>query len=176
MSVEIPISGGLGAGRVMIVDADREEGFRKHSWRLYCGVYAQATINGKSVKAHHFALRGTEYEGCFEEVHHLDNNGLNNQRSNLFPIKKGSVAGRKLQTTVQKSHTDSSSKYRGVDWRKDRGKWRAQYINLDNKKVHIGYFDSEEEAGAAYQEKASEIIKILEEQCRMEWFDFDVPA
>lgn len=42
------------------------------------------------------------------------------------------------------------SKYAGVSWNKQRGKWTAQ--------IHLGYFDSEEEAAKTYN-KVSDYIK-----------------
>ena len=48
----------------------------------------------------------------------------------------------------------NSSKVCGVNWHKLRGKWRA-YIKVNNKDVHLGTFDSFDEAVAV--RKAAEI-------------------
>jgi hypothetical protein len=40
---------------------------------------------------------------------------------------------------------DSSSRYRGVAWSKAANKWMA-FGKVDGKQVHLGYFDSEQEA------------------------------
>lgn len=42
-----------------------------------------------------------------------------------------------------------SSKCSGVSWAKHLGKWRAR-VTLGNKRIHLGYFPSENEAAQAY--------------------------
>jgi hypothetical protein len=49
-----------------------------------------------------------------------------------------------------------TSKYIGVDWKKEAKKWRAK-IKYDNKIQHIGYFDDEKEASDAYQKRLKEL-------------------
>ncbi|KAL3132685.1 hypothetical protein ABBQ32_009198 [Trebouxia sp. C0010 RCD-2024] len=46
-----------------------------------------------------------------------------------------------------------SSKFRGVSWHKDNMKWRAT-IFKGSKPVHIGYFDSQQDAARAYDQEA----------------------
>jgi len=43
------------------------------------------------------------------------------------------------------------SDYPGVSWYKTRNKWRAQIWLTAKTTKHIGYYDSEQEAGAAYR-------------------------
>lgn len=43
----------------------------------------------------------------------------------------------------------SSSKYHGVNYYKDGKKWKA-WVNIDKKRIHLGYYNSEENAGKAY--------------------------
>lgn len=50
----------------------------------------------------------------------------------------------------------TSSKYKGVHWRKDINKWVAR-ISHRNKRIHLGCFDDEREAAKAYNEKALEL-------------------
>ena len=47
-------------------------------------------------------------------------------------------------------YTKSSSKYRGVTWSKNAGKWKA-YIRFKGKSRYLGYFTDELEASQAYQ-------------------------
>lgn len=49
-----------------------------------------------------------------------------------------------------RKHLKSTSKYTGVHWRKQSNKWHAQII-VDGKKLHVGLFDSEEEASEYYE-------------------------
>jgi hypothetical protein len=52
---------------------------------------------------------------------------------------------------------NSSSKYKGVHWDKWNKKWCAS-IGYNKKRIHIGYFKSEERAAFAYNEKAKELF------------------
>jgi len=77
-------------------------------------------------------------------VDHIDNNPINNNLNNLQVITH--------RKNCSKDKKESSSKYTGVSWRKDRNKWRACYC-IGTKYIHIGHFDTEEEAHLAYQKK-----------------------
>ena len=57
-----------------------------------------------------------------------------------------------------KSRPNSTSKYKGVHWKKDIKKWSAQYT-LNSKNYHIGCFDTELEAAQAYIQETSKFQK-----------------
>lgn len=79
-----------------------------------------------------------------EYVDHVDGNPLNNQRDNLRPSTKSQNAmntGRRSQNT---------SGLRGVSWHKAKQKWRAR-IQVECKAIHLGYFDSLEEASTCHE-------------------------
>lgn len=67
-------------------------------------------------------------------------------------------ASRSMQNRNKRYATEVSSSYRGVSWSKWKGRWRAAY-GFNKRSYFIGYFDSEEEAAAAYRD----IISNLEE-------------
>lgn len=50
----------------------------------------------------------------------------------------------------------NKSGYKGVYWRADMGTWRAA-ITIDYKRVSLGYFDTPEQAHAAYCKAALEL-------------------
>ena len=82
-------------------------------------------------------------------VDHIDNNKLNNRLDNL-------------QLTTNRENTSKdrkgcSSKFIGVSWFKRDNKWKAS-IYINGKLIHLGYFDTEEEASKAYNNKLKEII------------------
>ncbi len=51
----------------------------------------------------------------------------------------------------------TTSRYTGVYWRKDIKKWKSQ-IQINGKRKHLGYFNTQEEASKAYQQKLKELI------------------
>jgi hypothetical protein len=73
-------------------------------------------------------------------VDHIDNNKLNNKIDNL-----------RIVTTYENhnkiKNNKKTSKYYGIY--KQRNKWRAQ-ISKPNKRIHIGLFETEEQAKLAY--------------------------
>lgn len=62
-----------------------------------------------------------------------------------------------------KSYKNSSSKYKGVTWYKEREKWMVR-ININKKHIFLGYFESEIEAAKAYNDAA---IKYYGEYARL---------
>jgi len=59
-----------------------------------------------------------------------------------------------LDLTIKKKET--SSKYRGVGWNIEKGKWKAR-IKYKTKEYNIGYYETEIEAAAACNVKVREI-------------------
>jgi hypothetical protein len=80
-------------------------------------------------------------------VDHRDNNSLNNLRSNLRQ------ATRSQNTINRPKRQNTSSRYNGVSWYKERKKWRVAIRYMKNGRPiikHIGYFDDEIDAARAY--------------------------
>lgn len=81
------------------------------------------------------------------QIDHQDGDGLNNQNENLrFCTAAQNQFNRNKQI-------NNSSGFKGVDFHKNMNKWRAK-IQLNYKRIHLGYFDSAEEAARAYDEAA----------------------
>ena len=49
----------------------------------------------------------------------------------------------------ERAPTEKSSKFWGVSWSKDNGRWQARYMDADSKMRHIGYYDTQETAARA---------------------------
>ena len=66
------------------------------------------------------------------------------------PLNDVDANGKPLPTTIKRS-----SRFHGVSWQADRGKWRVHYYDDSKprcKKCHVGYFADEERAALAYNE------------------------
>ena len=85
---------------------------------------------------------GTGQDPLELEVDHIDHDRTHNYLSNL-----------RLATRVQNMH---NVRRPGYHYEKDRNKYRV-IMKIDGKSVHIGRFDSAEEAQRAYREKAVEL-------------------
>jgi hypothetical protein len=70
-------------------------------------------------------------------IDHINHNGLDNRKANL-----------RLATCAQNSYNrkcfrkDTTSKYTGVSWRKEKKKW-AVIIGYKRKNIIVGYFKDE---------------------------------
>ena len=82
-----------------------------------------------------------------ELVDHIDGDGLNNCRANLR------LANHSLNGRNAKLRRDNKVGLKGVCWSKPAKRWRA-YGKMNGKQVHLGYFDTPEEAHEAYQKYA----------------------
>ena len=86
-----------------------------------------------------------------EIVDHKDGNGLNNQRYNLrFCTGTQNNANSKLQK-------NSTSRYKGVTSVKYNRKWQSQ-IQHRYKHIHLGLYNTSEEAARVYDKKAIELF------------------
>ena len=106
--------------------------------------YLQVTIDNKKLYVHRliFAM----HHGYFPElIDHIDRDRANNLITNL----------RDSTTTINCENrsmaTNNTSGVRGVSLRSDGKKWTAQ-IKSNKKKIHLGCFDTIEEAEAARKE------------------------
>lgn len=73
---------------------------------------------------------------CKDQVDHIDGNKLNNNLSNL-----------RWTTHAENQHNRKRAK--GYSWHKTAQKWKAE-IKTNNEKIHLGCYETEEEARQAY--------------------------
>ena len=87
-------------------------------------------------------------------VDHIDNNGFNNHISNLRW-----ATNQENQLNV-KCCRNSKSGIRGVHFNTRQKKWVARY-SIDKKQIHIGYFNTIEEATEARKKKLMKHMDVL---------------
>lgn len=141
----------LTQGYVALVDDEDFEYLNQFSWhadKSKTNIYAsrKITVNGKRINQRmQWDVMGNKW------CDHIDLNGLNNQKSNLRKCTK------QQNNMNQKPRKNSSSKFKGVSWKKKINKWQSQ-IEFNKKGIYIGVFQSEIEAAKAYDKKALELF------------------
>ena len=102
----------------------------KRTWGGYIKLY-----NG--LLGHHFAWYITYGNVDFEMLDHINQIKDDNRIVNLRLANSNINQQNKLKTT------------KGYTWHKNHKKWMSS-INVNKKCIHLGYFDTEEEARNAY--------------------------
>jgi hypothetical protein len=130
----------LTQGKVTLVDDEDYERFIKWNWiamlnnssgRWYA--YRNDRILGKRVRIWmHREILGLR-PGRIPEVDHKNGDGLDNRRANLR------VANRSNNSCNKRARLDNTSGYKDVVFDKRSGKWLVQ-VQLDSKRVHLGYY------------------------------------
>jgi hypothetical protein len=103
--------------------------------------YAATKIGGKRVWMH-AVLTG------YPMTDHRDCDGLNNRRSNLRPCTNAQ------NSANRRKYSDKTSRFKGVCWNKEKQRWTAQ-IRRNQRTLHLGYFQNEEEAAETYSQAAA---------------------
>ncbi|MHC4679486.1 MAG: AP2 domain-containing protein [Planctomycetota bacterium] len=136
----------LTRGKFAVVDAEDYPRLSQYMWFAEGtdkNCYAVRKAGGKSIKMHRDIMRASDHL----VVDHIDHNGLHNRKRNLRLCTFAENCRNTRRTAT------SSSKYKGVHWRKRTKKWAAA-IRFENKTRHLGYFDNELDAARAYDEAA----------------------
>lgn len=86
-----------------------------------------------------------------KQIDHINNNALDNQKSNLRVCTRGQ------NQHNQKIQRCGKSQYKGVVQSRTAGRWQAQ-IKYNRKGIYLGTFTSEIGAANAYDTKARELF------------------
>lgn len=128
----------------MIDDEDFEKVSQFKWYKLTSKRSSYAQIAGGKITMHRLIMG---VSGTNAIIDHIDHNGLNNTRSNL---RITDMTGNACNRRKSKGNT---SLYKGVC--SFRNKWRAQ-ITINGEAIHLGVFDTQEEAALAYDAAAKE--------------------
>lgn len=141
-----------------LLDYDRETGVftwtaaahsvRQHGEVAGCAKGARVLIGvcGRQYFAHRLAVLHVTGSWPTAHVDHRSGEPSDNRWTNLRDVSPSVNA-----QNQRRAHKGSVSRFLGVYWRKDRKKWQAT-ITVNGQKTHLGLFEREEDAGAAYLE------------------------
>jgi hypothetical protein len=137
-----------------IMDIERAEWASQWRWHLSAHGYAARNVVGGegAIYLHRELLGLTPGDGL--EGDHLNKNRLDDRLENLRVVPK---LGNRQNVPARKG---ASSRFRGVTWHKQRGKWAAR-VNLSNsggKNVYLGLFENEEAAASAAREARARLM------------------
>lgn len=130
----------LDGGRSTLVDQEDYERLVEYSWRVHSKGYA---VTSRGILMHRMLMIPEDGK----QIDHINGDKLDNRKANLRVCTNG-------QNHMNiKKYAGKTSKYKGVWWNKERGKWQTD-IKLDKKKRYVGRFEDENEAGLAYNAAA----------------------
>lgn len=128
----------------------------RFSWKKEPGTisngYRLLRVNQKNMWAHRVAwllATGEDPEG--KVVDHINGNRLDNRIDNLR------LATYSQNSANAKRHSRNTSGLKGASRVKKNGKWTGRWqasITYQRRQINLGYFDTKEEAHAAYLEAA----------------------
>ena len=137
--------------KVALVDDEDFEALNQFNWwarkslnTFYAVGWIKVDGRGATQTMHNIIMNG-------KGIDHRDGNGLNNQKSNLRFCTQSE------NSMNQRKQENTSSVFKGVTFHKNIKKWMAQ-IQINGKRICLGYFDSEVEAAKAYNAKAVELF------------------
>ena len=113
--------------------------------------YMQIRILNKKYMAHRLAWLYCYGKFPQNIIDHINRNKSDNRIKNL----REATYSENQQNTDKKSNNKSG--YKGVAYEKVAKKWRSQ-ISVNGKRIHIGYFNTKEEAAEAYKTTSSKLF------------------
>ena len=130
-----------------VVDNETYKWAKEIVWRISSSGYVSYRKGNERIFLHRLVAK-TQNDFITD---HINGNKLDNLRSNLRVVTN--------QQNVFNNgiRNDNTSGYRGVWYRKDRGRWQAE-IKADGKKYSLGCYNTAAEAAVVYNRKASELF------------------
>ena len=140
----------LSQGKSALVSDEDFEYLSKWKWQCDRDGYAvrHTKSNGnKTIRMHRVIAERAGLDIKGREVDHINQNKVDNQRKNV----RSATHAENMRNVGNR--VDNTSGFKGVSWDKKSRLWHAQ-ISRDGKRVSIGYFNTREQAAAAYDKEA----------------------
>lgn len=140
----------LTRGHFAVVDDEDFNNLMRFRWHANCFSgkwYAFRKHNYQKISMHRQIMSAPK--GM--DVDHINGNTLDNRKSNLRNCTHSQNMANRGVTKQNKSG------FKGVSFHKQHQKWHAK-ITVMRKKIHIGYFETPEDAASAYDAKAKEFF------------------
>ena len=142
----IPLTQGLNA----IVDVADYEWLNQWFWYASrvsrVGTYACRKEGHRQVYMHVIICQ--PFDG--KQIDHVNHDTLDNRRNNLRECTPTENARN------SRKGSRNTSGFKGVSWKKSHRKWCAQ-MRINGKSIHIGHFDTPEDAAKAHDELVSKL-------------------
>lgn len=146
VSVEVPITGINGNGRVTVVDQAVFDKYDLGNKKVFMsGDYAAVTFEGAQWLLHRLLMRDQLEVNPGKEIDHINRNKLDNRLENL----RVATHGQNMQN--RKRRAGPLSDYMGVYWDTILCMWRASK-NVKARSITIGYFQDKEIAAYAFDQ------------------------
>lgn len=156
-TIEIRLSGPLGLSAIVDEEDYRTFNLGSCTWRAHIirrQTYVVTDKNGKRIYLHRLIM-GLLDAPRSVMVDHKDHNGLNNYRTNLRVTDNSGNQHNKRKSLSAKC----TSTYKGVSKASHNksNPWEA-YIRLSDKRKHLGYYRTQEDAARSYNQAATELF------------------
>ncbi len=133
------------SGTVFLIDDEDYSIISQYNWYLSSKRYLVTRSNKKEIRLHRFLMNCPPTK----IVDHINGDTLDNRKSNLRICTQ-----QENTRNNNKLRKDKTSKYKGVSLC-TYGTWVAQ-IQVNKKKISLGYYTSQEDAARAYNKAAVE--------------------
>ncbi len=84
------------------------------------------------------------------QIDHINRNKLDNRIENLRDVPR----------RINSANKSNNARMVGTTWHPEKKKWKAK-IQVNNKSIHLGYFNTQEEASQRYQQEVELICATL---------------
>jgi len=130
----------LGDGLFTVIDTSDYDKVSKYTWSANKNNYATTTIDGSTTLLHRLLIKPP----VNMVVDHIDGDRLDNRKTNLRVCTQSENLRNQL-----KHCRSGTSKYKGVTYNREKGKWLAR-IRVRNIKYGLGSYYNELDAALAY--------------------------